>query len=187
MREIAATFQEVFRYPGYVASSLVSGLLFIAALTLLPNYELIGYTFVSDTYPLLSKIRILWSSLSSFQTNFTVVSRITLITAGVFVGINFSFLVFYFRRQLAVKREAGLNFFGILLSLLGIGCSTCGSVILSSIFGIAATASILSFFPLRGLEINLLSIAILFLSTIFLAKKIQSPSVCTPRKAVRHS
>lgn len=57
------------------------------------------------------------------------------------------------------------------VGLLGIGCDACGLVILSSIFGLSATAGFIGILSLAGLEFGLLGIIILTISIYLVAKK----------------
>ena len=67
---------------------------------------------------------------------------------------------------------------GIIVGFLGVGCASCGSLILSSIFGLSVTASFIGFLPFKGLELGILGIVILLISIYLVAKKIQDPLMC---------
>lgn len=75
-------------------------------------------------------------------------------------------------------REMGMSLFGTMLGLVGVGCASCGSVVLSSIFGLGATAGFLALLPLRGLEFSFISIILLIVSITLVSKKIIDPVVC---------
>ena len=67
---------------------------------------------------------------------------------------------------------------GIIAGFIGVGCAACGSVILSSIFGIGATAGFIGFLPLKGQEFSLLAVGILGFSNFMISKKILDPAIC---------
>jgi len=83
-----------------------------------------------------------------------------------------------FKKQLAFKRETGLGFSAIAVSFLGLGCSACGSLILSSLIGLTATTAVIDWLPLEGLEFGLLGIFILLLAIYLTAYKISAPNDC---------
>jgi len=97
--------------------------------------------------------------------------------SGIILG-NQSSLPFYFKKQLAFKRETGLGFSAIAVSFLGLGCSACGSLILSSLIGLTATTAVIDWLPLEGLEFGLLGIFILLLAIYLTAYKISAPNDC---------
>lgn len=73
---------------------------------------------------------------------------------------------------MTVRIEAGIGVLGLLVGFLGIGCSVCGSIILSSIFGLTTTTVLVSFLPFGGLEFGGVGIFLLLLSIYFIAVKI---------------
>jgi len=83
-------------------------------------------------------------------------------------------------RQVVANMQAalGASTLGIVGSLLGVGCASCGSVLLVSLFGFSTAAGFLAALPLGGMEFGLGSIAILTLSIAFMLKKLRSPLVC---------
>ncbi|MBI1984556.1 MAG: hypothetical protein HYS60_00380, partial [Candidatus Wildermuthbacteria bacterium] len=99
-------------------------------------------------------------------------------------AVNIVLVVFYFRRRAKLQQAAGLSFAGALSGLLGIGCAACGSVILSSVFGIGATASFLSVLPLKGQELGILSVIILSASIYLVYRKINDPLICKPSQKI---
>ena len=67
---------------------------------------------------------------------------------------------------------------GIAFSLLGVGCASCGSVILTSLIGFASATVVLGLLPLRGIEFGIIGIIILVLAMRLTIKKINQPLVC---------
>lgn len=179
-------FTQVFTNWRYL---LLSALIFFAVLLLsiwLPNLNFIRHTTFSESLTLEQKRGILISSLGAYQTNFTLFSQILTMTVAALFAINISLIVFYFARRISINRASGMSIFAIISGFLGVGCASCGSVILSSIFGLGTTASFLRFLPLKGKEFGLLSIIILSISTYLVAKKIQDPLFCDiPRRKKR--
>ena len=152
----------------------------------LPNINFIRHTTFSQSLTFDQKRGILISSLGAFQTNFTAFSQILTIIVAVLFAINFSIVVYYFIQRVSLYKASGMSLVGIVIGLLGVGCASCGSVLLSSIFGFGVTASFLGVFPLKGKEFGLLSIVILSISTYLVAKKIQDPLFCNiPRQKKR--
>ena len=78
-----------------------------------------------------------------------------------------------------IEKAAGSSLFGTFVGILGVGCTACGSVIISSIFGLGATAGFIGLFPLKGSEFGILGMTILLWANYSLAKKIHQPIACS--------
>lgn len=87
-------------------------------------------------------------------------------------------MIFYLRRRISLEKNTGVGWIGMILGFLGVGCTSCGSLVLSSIFGLAATASFIGILPFRGLEFGILGALLLLFSTYLIVKKIQNPLLC---------
>lgn len=178
---ILISLREVFGRPSYIFLSIG---IFIAVLLFaiwLPNITFLTHTATSDTFTLSQKVGIITSTLGGLKTNFSFSSRTLTILVSLLFAINMSFLVFYLLRAAKLNRFAGLGISGFALGLIGIGCATCGSVILSAFFGIGATAGFIGFFPFKGGEFGIISITLLSLSIYLLSKKIKNPLVCNAK------
>jgi len=175
--------KQVFKNKRYLLAVLVSAL-FIYLVALLTNkIEFVLYVLQSDLFNFTVRVKLIFSTLFSIQTNFSSLkSFILLIILAIISGINFTMLVYLLRRQAKATKEAGASFFGIIAGMFGIGCDACGSVVLTSIFGLAFTGSIISFLPLGGLEFMIIAIIIMVISIYYISKKIVNPMVCKPKR-----
>lgn len=175
-------FKEVFSHSGYLFLAIfIAGLVTLITIWL-PNHKFIWYILTGDTFVWSAKIKILGTSLGAFKTNLTLISQITLIVVALLAGLNLSLASYYFKQRVALEKLAGTSLLGIIGGFLGIGCSACGSVVLSSLFGVAATSVVIGLLPLHGAEFGLLSILLLFISLYFIIKKINSSVVCVIKK-----
>jgi len=144
----------------------------------LSDYRLIWFAMTSDIFDWTARLKILWTSLGMFATNFTFASQVMTIIVSVLAGINVAMLIFYFKRTMAIQRASGASVLGIIIGTFGVGCSACGSVILSSLIGVTTASTLVSQLPLRGAEFGIAGIALIGFSIYLLAKKIQSPNTC---------
>ena len=181
LQTLLFSLSQVFSKPRYIALSIVTFAIVITFAIWLPNINFFAHTTTSDTFTLSQKIGIISSVFGSIQTNFTPISRIITILVSFLFAINISFFTFYFLRAAKLNKEAGIGTSAFLLGMIGIGCATCGSVILSSFLGVGATIGFLGVLPLRGQEFGLLSIVLLSISIYFLSKKIKDPLVCNAK------
>ncbi len=183
MQAILFSLRQVFSNPRYIVSSIVTFVVVISFAIWLPNLNFLHHIVTSDTFSSSQKIGIIGSMFGSLQTNFTPLSRIATVLVSFLFAINLSFFIYFFLRAARLNKEAGIGTSGFILGLIGIGCASCGSVILSSFLGVSVTAGFIGILPLRGAEFGLLSIILLGTSIYFLSKKIQDPIICNAKPA----
>ena len=175
------TVIEIIRQPKYLTFAITVSLIVIAFAAWLPNLHLITKTMTSSTMTLWQKTNLLTGLLGSLQTNFTPLSRlITFISAGL-AGVQVSLLVYYLRQTARIQQSMGMSALGVAASMLGVGCASCGSVVLTSLIGFGSATAILGFLPFRGLEFSIMGMGILLLAIHFTLKKINDPLVCGVR------
>jgi len=175
------SFQAVFSRSFYL--SLVIFLFLITLLinflinAIVLNYDLLIFTLTSGLFGFSTQAEILFNALASV-TALPPISLTAIIILSALLAIEISLFIFYFKKQLVFRREAGLGFSAIAVSFFGLGCSACGSLVLSSLIGLAATTAVISFLPWEGLEFGLLGIFILLLAIYLTAYKISLPDNC---------
>jgi len=128
------------------------------------------------------KTNLVTSLLGSLETNFTPLSRNLTILSATLTGIQTSLLVYYIRRSMRIQQEMGVSAAGVAASLLGVGCASCGSVLLTSLIGFGSATTLLGVLPFRGQEFGFVGIAILLITIGFTFKKINQPFVCEVKK-----
>lgn len=180
---IRSALREVFQHSNYVAFGLISALTVGLGIVLLSSYRLIIFALKSDIFDWGAKFKVIWTSLGLFTTNFTITSQVMIVIVALLAGVNIAMLIFYFKRRMAVQRAAGTSAIGLIVGMFGVGCSACGSVVLSSLIGITSASALISTLPLHGIEFGLASIALIGFSIYLLAKKIHSPAICNSIKS----
>ena len=174
--------REVFKRPTYILLSPVVFLMTLVFSIWLPNFSFINHTATSSYLTPSQKLGILGASLGALETNFTPISRILTIIVSALFSIDFSLTTYYFQKKLALEKTAGTSLAGLFIGLIGIGCASCGSVILMSVLGLSTATAFISILPLRGVEFSLISVLILSYSIFLLNKKIVSPAFCETKK-----
>lgn len=175
--KIITAFKTVFRHPLYIFLALFFAFIIFAFANFLPNLSFAGYIIGGDL-DFSYKVKILWGMLGYFRTNSTLTAQIMLVSVALLAGIDIALAVFYAKRKIVTDRAAGFGMLGIVGGFFGIGCSACGSVVLSSIIGVGASGQLVGILPLKGLEFSILSLGILLASILYLAKKIVDPMTC---------
>lgn len=169
---------KIFRSPGYLLVTLFSASAVFVISIWLPNFGLMKSVIFSESISFFDKFIFLWNSLGAIQTNFTSFAAFMLIAVSILLGVNMSMVVYYFRKRIAFQKASGGGIVGVLLGLVGVGCASCGSIVLSSLIGVGAAASFVGFLPLKGQEFSILSIIVLLFALYITAKKASDPLVC---------
>ena len=98
------------------------------------------------------------------------------------VGIQTALLILYIRQTAKLQQTTGITFLGTAASMLGVGCASCGSVVLTTVFGFSSMVVILGLLPLKGQEFSIVGVGILLLAIKQTMMKIDHPAVCAIRK-----
>ncbi|HZD22589.1 MAG TPA: hypothetical protein VE569_04210 [Acidimicrobiia bacterium] len=156
---------------------MTGGLVVFALQVWLPNLGLVWSVLTSGTMSVMDKAGFLWASLGAIGTNFTTLGAWLAGLVSLLFGLNLAFTVRYLRRGLTA-RAGGVGVMGILAAALGVGCSSCGAVVLSFLLGTGATASVVGLLPLAGQEFNLLAVGILAAGPVFAIHRLAQPDLC---------
>ena len=174
---ILQSLQRIYKIKTYWFVGLGVVLLFVLVAHWLTNMTLWNVVFNSAGYSFGQGSKILFYSFIKFNENFTPLSFLLLIILALLSSINVILVVYYFRNRAKTQQIRGVGASGILLGFLGVGCASCGSVVLSTVLGLSTATTVLSWLPLRGVEFSLVSILILLYSIHKVSKKICTPGI----------
>lgn len=174
--------QKVFRKPSYMLLALGTSLVIFAFAVWLPNLRLL-WSFFQSGATIVEKLHLTLSLLGSISTNFSLLSASHTITIAILFGVYVALLVYFLRKRVVAvsRREAMVGTGGVLSSLFGIGCATCGSFLLTTLFGWAGASAVLALLPLRGSEFGIMGVILLAIALYATAKQIENPLVCKVR------
>lgn len=178
MTNVLKSFKEVFKKPRYAIFAMAISFVIYVISIWLPSKDLLRLVFDSELFDFGEKIKFLGSMFGLIKTNFTIISGTLVVILSLLGGINMALLTFYFRRRIKLQKSVGIGLLGIISGFLGIGCASCGSIVLSSLIGFSAASSFVGIFPFGGLEFAVLGTIILIISICLTARKIQNPLLC---------
>ncbi len=167
---------EVFSKPRYAAGALLTFLAAFIVAMLIPHYRLLD--FVAES-PALEGVKtrtfgdLFLLSLTSFPS---AVIFVALIISLAF-AVNAALGTYYLRHRMPVGKTAATSVAGLFFGLLGMGCASCGSVLLSALVG-GASLGLLSILPLRGLEFGIIGAAVSIGATYLTAKRVAAAEIC---------
>lgn len=178
LRNLRDALRQAFSEPqGWLFAAL--GALFVLTLAmLLPSLHLLRFIFGQQLFDIRLKAataaQVFWNSRVILLHD----GRWPLLLMAGLFGLDAALISHYMRRQVRLNRDTGASAAGVMVGLLGVGCASCGSVFLSSLFGVGATVGASSWLPLRGQEFAWLGILVIVASIFSVSRKIVAPEAC---------
>lgn len=175
---MAETFVKIFRQPLYILITIVVFVVVTFLAITAPNFSLISQ--ISESFGFVAAIKTAFSLIGSIQTNFTVFSAVNTLLIALFFGINVSLFVYYYKKFKQLKEFGGAktSVIGLLVGALGIGCASCGSLVLIGLLSAFGLSGLFDLLPFGGEEFSILGLILLIFSTYYLLKKIHQPITC---------
>ncbi|MBU0613515.1 hypothetical protein KKB10_05925 [Patescibacteria group bacterium] len=182
MNNVFRSLKEVFKKPSYIIlATAISFVIYVISIWL-PSKDLLRLVFDSELFNFGERIKFLWSMFGLIKTNFSITSGTLVVILSLLGGVNMTLFVFYFKRRVKLQKSAGISVLGIIIGFLGIGCASCGSIVLSSFIGFSAAASFIGILPFNGLEFAITGVIVLIISIYLIGSKIQNPLLCRIEK-----
>ncbi len=179
LQDVVRAMRVVFAQPLYVAVALGVALAIVLVAVWAPQVGLLKVLFrEGEVYSTFDKIRVLKEGVFLLASNFTALTRAITILLAILSGIHTSLFVFYLRQRRHGSVFSSGGTMGSFLGILGTGCTSCGSVILSFVVGFSASTGIIATLPFQGAEFGVVGIVIITASLFFLARNIQHSPVC---------
>ena len=137
-----------------------------------------NYYFVIQGIDIGMSAKDVYTTLWDIRYTFNIVTGISTLLISILISANLAMAYDYYKRrgQIILKYNKSKNILAVALSIIGIGCASCGAVAASLLLSIAGIS--MSNWPLEGAELSLLALAILCYSTYLMYKKYKSPMVC---------
>ncbi len=164
--------------PRYLFLAVVVAIGIIIFATWLPNLQLIVSSLTSPFFTLGEKVNLLVSLTGSLETNFTLMSRLLLISSATLMGIQVALVSYYVRQRSKLEKDLGVSFIAMVMSLIGMGCASCGSIILATLVGFSAMSAIVRPLPLKGQEFSVIGLLLIVFALKQTVQKITQPVVC---------
>lgn len=175
-----SSLKKVFSKPRYITIAVLVTVIVFVFVVWFPNLRLIKEIIFNSGVSSISKISFLFSLFGSIKTNFSVISSIIAIIIAIMFGLNISLITYYIKTRQVIKSKSGthLSIGGLISGILGIGCASCGTFLLTPILSLFGASGFLTFLPFGGEEFGLIGIGLLLYSSYVTLKKIPEPLVC---------
>lgn len=167
---------EVHRRPLYAAAALAVSIAALSLFVLSNNLPFLVEFVVAGEAPLIRRLSGLVALYPFVGDGFDLPTSAALVALSLLMGANVAMILYRFA-EIGVLGGRGSAVGGV-LGTLGAGCAACGSALLAAVFGVSASAGLLAFLPLHGVEIALAAGAVLLLSLHWTAKALNSDPSC---------
>lgn len=163
-----------------IAVTLGTFLVFIV-LRMIPIYTILKHSYTIPGLTLGRKIDIFleYTLVSFTQSSFD--EQFIVVTLSVLTVINILLFIVFSKRQ--QKMLSGKSFIasisGMFLGLFGVGCLSCGVLIMAPLLTVVGLGSYLESFTEYAIWLSYGGILFVTISILYLLKKISEPMVCT--------
>ena len=141
------------------------------------NFRFLWQIYRGD-FPLSFKAFLLLNLLSGLWTSFSTFDIFLLVITAFLVGLNF-YLAGKSLRRLENNGKVNFSIGGAaMVGFVSTGCMSCGFSLLS-ILGLSASVS---FLPFHGLELHVLAIILLCISSVYMIKELHKAKYCKVQK-----
>ncbi|KND47149.1 MAG: hypothetical protein AB199_01815 [Parcubacteria bacterium C7867-004] len=171
------TLRTVFKEARSTSIAIAAMLVLFAIVAFFPNLGVLGPVFASAA-PVGEKAAFLFSLLGSPAENATGFGFALLLISVFLSGLVIALAAFALRKRAQDVSAMGVSGLGMLSAFVGIGCASCGSLVLSALIPIIGAGAFATLLPLGGLEFSILGILLLLISGYVLVRKIERSGVC---------
>lgn len=171
------TLRDVFSIRYISIASIISLLFFILFLAL--SQITVVLEFFSTQAAFVDKVEIVGIILYNSLVEMSIMQSLYLALLSVLSGTQVSLLIFLIKRESQTRGSLSRSIGGMILGVVGVGCSACGSILIVSIFSLfIGTGNALLFLSQWGWLIGIVGIGILLYAIVYTLRIIHRPQVC---------
>jgi hypothetical protein len=173
-------FVHLFRKPKNYLSLLIGSFFVFVIFRIIPVYRIIKNSFKIPELSISRKIEIFFDYTFVSFTQVPLQEQIIIIILSVLTMINIILFVMYSLRQRKIlsKRSFFSSISGMFLGLFGVGCLSCGVLIMAPLLTFIGLGSYLGNFSQYALTFTYAGLFLLLISTLSLLHQLKKPLVC---------
>ena len=166
---IGRTLRLVLSIPRYAVLAVLTAWGALTAFTLSQNLTLTADLIIGGSLPLAARLMLVGEQYPFIGTNYGALAGSALLLVVTLVGANLTLVTYHLREHDRPATGSGGSIVGVALGVLGAGCAACGSAILLGVLSLFGASGLVLLLPLGGLELSLLAVIALLLSTYWVA------------------
>lgn len=176
-RLVARVLRLVLSQPAYAAVAVVAAWVSLTTFVVSQNLELFGALIVGGSLSLADRLVLLREQYPFLGTTYGTLEGVALLLVAALVGANLALLSYHVREHDLSAAGGGGSAVGVALGVLGAGCAACGSALLAGVLSLVGGSGLVLALPLEGLEVSLLALVVLGLSTYWVADGMRGGAV----------
>lgn len=174
LRLVARTVRLVLSIPTYAAIAVVAAALTLTGIVLSQNLSLaVGGGALST----LDRARLFVGQYPFVGASFSTTTGAAAVAIAALTGLNLGLVGYHLREHDLSASGGSGSALGVAVGVLGAGCAACGSALLVGLLSLVGAGGLVLALPLDGLEVSLLAIVLLALSTYWLAEGMRGGAV----------
>lgn len=177
VRLVARALRLVLSRPAYAAVAVLAAWASLTAFVLAQNLELTRTLIVGGSLPLVDRLILLREQYPFLGTTFGTLEGVAIVLVAALVGANLALLAYHVREHELAAAGGGGSAVGVALGVLGAGCAACGSALLAGALSLVGASGLVLALPLEGLEVSILALVVLGLSTYWVADGMRGGAV----------
>ncbi|MCI5050987.1 MAG: hypothetical protein MRY57_01625 [Candidatus Pacebacteria bacterium] len=173
-------FISIIKQPKNIFAIIIGSGVILSIFKLLPNIHIVRDFWQLKGVSFARKIEILYDYSFGEYSLWYVFDSVFLLLLCISIMINVLVFIYYIKRQ---KKALNKGSFlattgGIVLATFGVGCISCGAIVLAPLLTSLGLLGFLQILPFFGKEFLVLGIIIIWTSTFYLLKQMNKPLVC---------
>lgn len=169
VRVTARTVRLVLGSPLYAAIALLVAAVGLTLFVVSQNLTLVADLVVGGDLPLSDRLVVLSQLYPFVGTIYGPTDSVAILIVAALMGVNLAMVTYHLTEHDLSAAESSGSLAGVALGALGAGCAACGSAVLLGVLSFFGASGLVFLLPLGGLEITLLAVVALLLSTYWLA------------------
>lgn len=171
-------FKDIITKKRNIVSISIMGIVMFVILRLIPQWNILKNFFSLSNISFERHMQVLWEYLFKTLIHATWIEWTIDILFPILISINIIVFIAYVKRQrrLLSKRGMALSISGMVLGFFGVGCLSCGALVLAPLISLLGLGGLVKF----SNELALLGLVFIIASIVFLLWKLTQPIVCKP-------
>lgn len=174
------TFINIIKRPGNIFLTLGFGFTIFTLLRIAPVYEILHNTFKISTLNAGRKFELFIDYVYTSFFEMSLGEEFLIIILSLATAINIVIFIAYVKRQRKVLSGKSLaaSISGMVLGLFGVGCLSCGVLILAPVITFLGLGAYSQLFIRYGLMISYVGLILVIISILYLVRQLSKPLVC---------
>ena len=178
MSQYIHALKRVFSAGTYKIVGIVASIVWLLLFLIVSQITIISEV-VSVGIAYREKLSLIGIVLFTSLTQMSGGSMLYLIVLSLLVGIQTTLFLFLVKQKAVVSGAFSRGMWGMILGMIGVGCSACGSVLFVTLLSLLiGTGNALIFFTQWGWAIGISGMVVLLYTMFYTLRAIEKPPVC---------